>query len=532
MLWNKGHECGRMIVAALLATSMVAQLGGCGFAERRLTPDEPLVEPTSGATEKGDIAYTGDAYETMSCEVAPDGYIEEPIAFNTEEYNRLQEQGFISAASYCNLRRMLRSGMRAGEIDAGAVRIEEMLNYFHYDYATGAGDNLFGTTVHVGDCPWNRETKLVTIGFATAPEAQSVRDAGANLVFLIDTSGSMQSADKLGLLKDAFDTLVDQLGPNDRVSIVTYAGSEEVVLEGARGDQKREITRAIRRLEAHGSTNGEAGLKMAYEVAEHNFIKGGVNRIVMASDGDLNVGMTSESDLHDYVDKQRETGVYLSVLGFGTGNYKDNKMETLADHGNGNYHYIDCIEEAERVLGEDLTANLVPLADDTKVQVEFNPAQVKGYRLIGYENRAMADEDFKNDKKDAGDVGPGAQFTVAYEVALADSKQEVSETELKYGEKATGDVKSDEWLCVTIRYQPVGGHEAREQQQTVGKRDLTSNPGEDWSFQAAVIELGMLLRDSEYAGSADRRQIEDLLKDAGKGEDREGFADLVDLALE
>ena len=394
-----------------------------------------------------DIDFMSEAVMSQYEEVANGLMVDEPYApdFNTEEYAALKEQGFVSAAtrplstvsadvdtaSYANLRRMLRDGWTAEEIDTGAVRIEEMLNYFAYDYATPRGDDLFGVTVHVGDCPWNDQTKLVTLGFATAPEATAVAEKGSNLVFLVDVSGSMDSPDKLGLLKDAFGELVSHLGKNDRVSIVTYAGGEEVVLEGARGDQEGKIMRAIRRLRAEGSTNGEAGLQKAYEVARRNYIEGGVNRIVMASDGDLNVGMTSESDLHDYVDQQRETGVYLSVLGFGSGNYKDNKMETLADHGNGSYHYIDCVEEAERVLGERLTANLVPLADDVKVQVEFNPATVKGYRLIGYENRAMADEDFRNDEKDAGDVGPGAQFTVAYEVALVGSGQEIGQTELK-----------------------------------------------------------------------------------------------------
>jgi Ca-activated chloride channel family protein len=251
----------------------------------------------------------------------------------------------------------------------------------------------------------------------------------------------------------------------------------------------------------------------------------------MASDGDLNVGMSSESDLHDYVDEQRETGIYLSVLGFGSGNYKDNKMETLADHGNGSYHYIDCIEEAERVLGTRLTANLVPLADDVKLQVEFNPAQVKGYRLIGYENRAMADEDFRDDEKDAGDVGPGAQFTVAYEVALTDSKQEIATSDLKYDNGSTGDATSDEWLTATIRYQPADGGDTNEQVVAVGKRDLAKDPGEDWRFQAAVIELGMLLRDSDYAGTASLDQIEDLVGTGKLNAEREGFLELADLAL-
>ena len=555
----------RSIASMAITASLVSALAGCGFmqagqpkqgvvkedvtqtqVESKTESDASKIDATGGSDEMNAYPLEDIASEELGLvATSTESGMED---FNTEEYSSIEETGFISAAtrplstvssdvdtaSYCNIRRMLRDGWTPEEIDTGAVRIEEMLNYFSYDYGTPKGEDLFDITVHVGDCPWNADTKLVTLGFATAPEADSIAEKGSNLVFLIDVSGSMDSADKLDLLKDAFEELVSHLDEDDRVSIVTYAGGEEVVLEGAHGDERREIMRAINRLRAEGSTNGEAGLQMAYEVARRNYIEGGVNRIVMASDGDLNVGISSESDLHDFVDKQRESGIYLSVLGFGTGNYKDNKMETLADHGNGSYHYIDCVEEAERVLGEKLTANLVPLCDDVKMQVEFNPATVKGYRLIGYENRAMADEDFRNDEKDAGDVGPGAQFTVAYEVALTDSAQEVSTSDLKYGQESSGDKSSDEWLTATIRYQPADGSKVREQQKSVAEGDWQRKPGEDWSFQAAVIEFGMLLRDSDYAGTASAKQIRSLLDDGGvEGSDeREGFADLVDLAFE
>ena len=535
--------------AFLVSSSLVLQLGGCGLlgGAAQTPTSAPQVEANKVSTE--DTGATADEmvfYETEDLSMMAYSDTEGDYdPYNTEEYSALDEPGFVSAASrplstvsadvdtasYCNLRRMLTDGWWTDEIPAGAVRIEEMLNYFAYDYKTPSGDDLFEATVQVGDCPWNDQTKLVTLGFATAPEADGIAQKGSNLVFLIDVSGSMDSPDKLDLLKDAFAELVDKLDKNDRVSIVTYANGEEVVLEGAKGTEGRKIMRAINRLRADGATNGEAGLQMAYEVAQRNYIEGGVNRIVMASDGDLNVGMSSESELHDYVDQQRESGIYLSVLGFGTGNYKDNKMETLADHGNGSYHYIDCLDEAERVFGTNLMANLVPLADDVKVQVEFNPAQVKGYRLIGYENRGLADEDFRDDEKDAGDVGPGAQFTVAYEVALADSEQDVGTTDLKYGEGASGDVSSDEWLTATMRYQPADGSEAREQSWAVGTRDERRNPGDDWRFQAAIIEFGMLLRESEYAGAADAEQIFELLDACELTPEREGFADLVDLAL-
>jgi Ca-activated chloride channel family protein len=428
----------------------------------------------------------------------------------------------VDTASYANLRRMLQDGYALSDIPAGAVRIEEMLNYFDYGYAKPTGDDRFAITAKTGACPWNADTQLLVLGFATP---QEVQDKPANLVFLIDVSGSMDYPDKLELLQDSFATLLEHLDGDDRVSIVTYSGQEEVVLEGAKGDDDKAILRAMYRLRADGSTNGEAGLRMAYEVAERNKIEGGVNRIVMASDGDLNVGMTSESDLHDFVDKKRESGIYLSVLGFGDGNYKDNKMETLADHGNGQYHYIDSIDEAEKVLSRDLMSNIVPFADDVKLQVEFNPAQVKGYRLIGYENRAMADEDFRDDTKDAGDIGPNAQFTVVYEVALVGSAQNVATSELKYQQAPAG--TGDEWATATLRYRAFDDGQVHEQAQAITG---TEGADDDWKFAAAVAEFGMIARDSSYVGTATLDSVLDLLDGIQLDDTCAGFRDLVKLA--
>lgn len=542
-----------LIMASVLAT---APLSACGtFGNTSTSPQE---EPTGLAVSEDDGKYLTGEGEYMS---APSsnamgtayemGYTDvEVIDWNTEEYAAVDEGGFIlsatrplstvsadvDTASWCNLRRMVREGYTLSSaehkddedtwggydmtIPSGAVRIEEMLNYFDYDYAAPKAGERFSVTTNLGPCPWNDKTELLTLGFATADE-DIASDKGRNLVFLIDVSGSMDSRDKLDLLQDSFKELVKQLDEKDRISVVTYASNEELVLDGASGDNKKEITRAINRLHADGSTNGERGLEMAYEVAERNFIEGGVNRIVMASDGDLNVGMTSESDLHDYVSKKRESGIYLSVLGFGSGNYKDTKMETLADDGNGSYHYIDCIEEAERVFGERLCANLVPFADDVKVQVEFNPEQVKAYRLIGYENRGLADEDFRDDTVDAGDVGPDSQFTVAYEIVRADSDFEVAGSDLKYQETTT--TGSDEWLTATLRYHAFEDDETHEQTATVSEKTWSENPSEDWSFQAAVIELGMLMRDSEYAGTSSLSDVQKLA-----GTDRGGFLEVVD----
>ena len=562
MTWKKGTFGVAVALAAALGVS------ACG-----LQP-VPIEKETQGKEVANVSQAPTDAVSDMATESGAQGMVPQadmyvPQDFNTEEYSSVEEQGYVSTrsnplstvsadvdtASYGNLRRMLYDGYRPAKdeepattqpdvaevedysyyygtadktIPKGAVRIEEMLNYFDYDYAGPKGDDKFGITARMGKCPWNKDSELLVLGFATAKEDPAIREKGSNLVFLIDVSGSMKSAEKLPLLQGAFAKLVEKLGPNDCISIVTYSGSEKVVLDGAKGDQQRDIMTAIRSLEAGGSTNGEAGLRMAYDLAKKHFIEGGVNRIVMASDGDLNVGMTSESDLHDFVEKQRETGTYLSVLGFGTGNYKDTKMETLADHGNGSYHYIDSEQEAERVFGDRLTANLVPFANDVKVQVEFNPAQVKGYRLVGYENRKLNAEDFKDDTKDAGEVGPSSQFTVVYEVVTNDSAMDIPVPDLKYEDQAK-DGSSTDWLTAKIRYKPQDGSDVAEQELAVGKDSWSEDPGTDWRFASAVTEFGMLLRNSKYRGSSDYNSVRALV---GQTEDplRVEFLKLVDMA--
>ena len=579
----------RGAIASVLVLGLVAcNLSPVPFESKEQSASEPAQtnsssqvqqtpQPTASEKTEVEVGYEAEALTDTSALGMTYGYMEPD--YNTEEYSAVEETGFVSTrtsplstvsadvdtASYANLRRMLMEGYKvktkdqkaAGDqskqgeepteeiiedwvdnpyyyeqnnvIPAGAVRIEEMVNYFDYAYDAPSQSDGFSINAKIGTCPWNKDTNLLVLGYATAPEDKSVREKGANLVFLIDVSGSMDDPDKLPLLQSAFGELVEQLGEKDRISIVTYSGQEEVVLEGQSGSNQREIMQAVRGLKADGSTNGEAGLRMAYEIAQKHFIEGGVNRIVMASDGDLNVGMTSESDLHDFVDKKRESGVYLSVLGFGAGNYKDTKMETLADHGNGSYHYIDCEQEAKRVFGQRLTANLVPFANDVKVQVEFNPAQIKGYRLIGYENRTLAAEDFKDDTKDAGEVGPSSQFTVAYEIVRADSAMDIPTPDLKYEQTSEGDKNTGEWFTAKLRYMPINGKDVREQELVVDEKSFSDDPGEDWRFVAAVTEFGMLLRDSEYKGTTTYDTIKEL---AGKPADdvRKGFVELVDLA--
>ena len=533
---------GSIAFAALIAG---ASLAGC-------SPDGQAGDQLGSAASESEIMAIGSALsETASTCPPPYPYVPSPSPGGTEEYRALDEPGFLSpatsplstlsadvdTASYCNLRRMVAQEYAPAVVPAGAVRTEELLNYFDYAYPAPVGSDLFGVSTQMSDCPWNDQTKLLVMGFATEKDGDA-SSAGANLVFLIDVSGSMDDPDKLPLVKDSFATLVEGLTERDRVSVVTYASGERVLLEGVPGDDKRRIMRAVDGLVAEGSTNGEAGLEQAYRLAESSFIEGGVNRVVMASDGDLNVGISSESELHDFVERKRETGVYLSVLGFGSGNYKDNKMETLADHGNGAYHYIDCAEEARRVLGRNLRANLVPLADDVKIQVEFNPDRVKGYRLIGYENRALADEEFRDDAADAGEVGAGHAFTVAYEIVPAGSAFEVGASALKYGSDADdrqdgrrSEANDGEWLTCTMRYRPAGTVEAVEQALVVDDESCTDHPNGDWTFAAAVIECGMALHRSPHAGTATLESARDLLADCELTDQQQGFETLLaDLA--
>ena len=463
--------------------------------------------------------------------------------WNAEEYSSLRESGYksvmndpistfsadVDTASYSNLRRMIENGYSLEDIPEGAVRIEEMLNYFTYDYNLPDGNEPFGVTTIMGDCPWNEDAKLLQIGLKTE-EIDFSEAPDSNLVFLLDVSGSMYSDDKLPLLQKSFAMLVEELNEKDRVSIVTYAGSDRVVLEGVSGDQKSTIIDALESLEAGGSTNGSAGIQTAYKLAEEYFIEGGNNRVILATDGDLNVGVTSESALEKLITEKKNSGVFLSVLGFGTGNIKDNKMETLADKGNGNYAYIDSLSEAKKVLVEQMGATLVTVAKDVKLQVEFNPAYVKGYRLLGYENRMLATEDFDDDTKDAGEIGAGHMVTALYEIIPVDSKQEIPQTELKYqDQQGSAGVKNREWLNLNIRYKDPDSDTSELCSYPVTEDAYMEHPSEDFYFAAAVAEFGLLVRDSEYKGDSSFENVRELLKkvDVDADEYKEEFQHLV-----
>lgn len=509
--------------------------------------DDGGSDPAMWVTEAtADVAYdslNGYAMEAPMAEAYYDyGY--EEIPYNTEEYSTIEENPYMSVAlsplstfsadvdtaSYANLRRMITNGYTAADIPSGAVRTEEMLNYFTYDYNGPKKGEPFGVTATISQCPWNENAELLVLGLQT--EAIDFSDApDSNLVFLIDVSGSMYDENKLPLLKQAFGMLVDNLGEKDRVSIVTYASYNEVVLEGVPGSEKDTILDALNGLEAGGSTNGGEGIMTAYDLAEKYFIKGGNNRIILATDGDLNVGITSESALHDLVEEKRESGVFLSVLGFGMGNYSDTRMETLADYGNGNYAYIDSVSEARKVLVEEMGATLVTVAKDVKLQIEFNPAVVAEYRLIGYENRTMAAEDFDNDEKDAGEIGAGHSVTVVYEIITCDNA-ESSGNELRYQNTQLSELalNSDEWMTLSIRYKEPDGDVSKLLEYPIGADDYTQKPSDDFIFAAAVAEFSMVLRDSEYLGDGSYEDILDMLDDIDLDDEyKEEFYNLVDL---
>ena len=497
---------------------------------------------------------------------ATDGYLDscydyddEPEYFNTEEYSRWEEQGFssvlkaplstfaadVDTASYSNLRRLINSGYDLDELPQGAARIEEMINYFSYDYNAPKGMEPFGVTTQISACPWNDDAKLLMIGLKTEDIDYS-QAPPSNLVFLLDVSGSMYSDDKLPLLQESFGLLAENLTKKDRVSIVTYAGEDRIVLDGVRGDETNKIIKALDSLEAGGGTYGSKGIETAYKLAEENYIEGGNNRIILATDGDLNIGLTSEEELEELITEKKESGIFLSVLGFGTGNIKDNKMETLADKGNGNYAYIDSLREANKVLVEEMTATLLTICKDVKFQVEFNPEVVESYRLLGYENRALAKEDFNDDTKDAGEIGAGHSVTALYEIVLTDPNYDMAQSEiedLKYKEQykkmlgkqlGTADVASwediedTEWLTISIRYKKPAEDESNLLQYPVGSESYTNNPGDDFVFAAAVAEFGLLASHSEYPEDASVKHVEKALKSINLSDEyKKEFLELV-----
>ena len=468
--------------------------------------------------------------------VCPTAMYDMDARMNMEEYGRIQENGFksvadtplstfsidVDPASYSNMRRFI----NRGELPpADAIRTEELVNYFSYDYPKPTGNDPVKITVEAGTCTWNTAHRLVRIGLK-AKEIPTEQLPASNLVFLIDVSGSMWGANRLDLVKSSLKLLVNNLRNKDKVAIVTYAGSAGMKLEATSGGDKQKIREAIDELTASGSTAGGAGIHLAYQIAKKNFISDGNNRIILCSDGDFNVGVSSAEGLEQLIEKERKSGVHLTVLGYGMGNYKDKKIQVLAEKGNGNHAYIDNLQEANRVLVGEFGATLHTVAKDVKLQVEFNPSQVQAYRLIGYESRLLKDEDFNNDAKDAGDMGAGHTVTAFYEVIPAGVKNEYvgKVDDLKYQKKEKMTLKptgSDELLTVKLRYKAPDKDVSRKMELPFvdNKGDSVSS---DFRFASAVAMFGQLLRDSDFKGTADYDKVIKLAKQ-GLNNDERGY---------
>ena len=512
-----GEMDAPLYIFLILTMALVFQSTGCS---KKSVESEPM---------SARLAYDLAAPMQLSKEVsmAP--------AFNTEEYDRIRENTFkdalqnplstfsidVDTASYSNLRRFINMSRMPPK---DAVRIEEMINYFDYDYPEPHGAHPFSIMTEVGPCPWNDRNNLIHIGIQG--KRLNYDDLKpANLVFLIDSSGSMRERNKLPLLKKSFKLLLDELGEQDRIAIVAYAGSAGLVLPSTAAVQKERIISALDGLSAGGSTAGGMGIQLAYEVAGQNLIRNGNNRVILATDGDFNVGVSSTADLVRLIENKRKNGVYLTIIGFGMGNYKDGRMEQISNAGNGNYFYIDNIREAEKVFVREMRANMFTIAGDVKIQIEFNPTKVAAWRLIGYENRVMAKEDFDDDAKDAGELGAGHTVTALYEIVPQNDKIAASRSApLKYQEtRIKLDAhRSKEMMTVKFRYKPIGQDVSRLIEKAIDAEIVSAEKtSDDFRFSAAVAGFGMLLRDSEFKGSLAYDDVLRLARGA-KGKDANG----------
>lgn len=464
--------------------------------------------------------------------IAGGGYFK-PSRPNTEGYATIHENDFkdvminplstfsvdVDRASYSNVRRMINNGYLPNK---DAVRIEEMINYFNYDYDNPKGKHPFSINTELSSCPWNKDNLLLQIGLQGKKLAMEELPP-SNIVFLIDVSGSMENANKLPLLKSSFRLLLETLRPQDKVAMVVYAGSSGVVLPSTPCSEKQVILNALDQLRAGGSTAGGEGLKLAYKIAEKNFIDGGNNRIILATDGDFNVGPSSNAEMERLVESNRDKGVFISVLGYGMGNYKDDKAELIADKGNGNYAYIDNLLEAKKVLVNEFGGTLFTIAKDVKFQLEFNPAEVSGYRLIGYENRLLNEEDFDDDTKDAGEIGSGHTVTALYEIIPAQGNS--NKDRLKYQEAALTEkaLKSNDLVTLKLRYKQPEGDKSTLLVDVVKNKPINiAETSNNFRFAAAVSEFGMLLRTSKHLNGLTWKDAIRLASDA-KGKDMEGY---------
>ena len=506
----------------------------------------PPPPPPAPAITEGYTGSLGAAAKRSAAGGQVAGHIYPPPSYDSASYAEINENRFrlvkdhplstfsidVDTASYSNVRRFLNEGRLP---PADAVRIEELINYFRFDYPNPSNGAPVSVTTELGAAPWNPKHRLALVGLRSTPIRQE-KTPPRNLTFLLDVSGSMAPQNRLPLVKTAMRMLVDTLRPEDKVAIVVYAGASGLCLPATSGEDKQQIQAALERLSAGGSTNGASGIQLAYNIASENFVRGGINRVILATDGDFNVGVTSQSELTRLIEEKRERGIFLSVLGVGDNNLKDSTMEALADKGNGNYSYLDSIQEARRVLIKEAGATLVTVAKDVKLQIEFNPSKVAGYRLIGYENRILRKEDFNNDKKDAGEMGAGHTVTALYELVPAGERVPSGDVDpLKYQRPAETPVSqptpSNELMNVKVRYKAPDGETSKLLEFPV--RDASQRMSANLGFASAVAEFGMLLRRSEFKGLATWEQAVSLARQH-RGEDDDGyraeFIRLVELA--
>lgn len=495
------------------------------------------MEPKMMIVQNSNVQYDAIQGYTTGIEIVHEKYDDKNAISSTdnEDYGVLVENEFespkqsplstfsidVDNASYTNIRRFLNNGQ---VIPKDAVRVEEMVNFFKYNYAQPKDKHPFAIHTEYSDCPWNENHKLLKIGLQ-GKEIPTDDLPNSNFVFLIDVSGSMGSQNKLPLLKESMKVLVNQMRKDDKVAIVVYAGAAGLVLPPTSGNKKETIINALDQLQSGGSTAGGAGIQLAYKIAQENFIKGGNNRVILATDGDFNVGASSDNDMERLIEEKRKSGVFLTCLGYGMGNYKDSKMETLANKGNGNYAYIDNIQEANRFLGKEFKGSMFAIAKDVKIQIEFNPKHVQSYRLIGYENRKLRPEDFKNDAIDAGELGSGHTVTALYEIIPTDVKSDyLKEIDgLKYSNVANNQNFSDELATIKFRYKKPDGEKSIEMVETIKNETIAlAKTSDDFKFSSSVAWFGLKLRDSKLISNKSIAAIKNLAKQ-GKSNDAEGY---------
>ncbi len=515
-------------LTALTAALSVACVSMCSCAEADYN--------SSFGNYKGDCSSSQESYEYTESEdwYAADeesSAVEPSDTSPNEEYKEYIESGFknpkaeplstfsadVDTASYSNVRRLIEDSQTIPE---GAVRIEEFINYFDYDYPAPENDEAFSSYVELADCPWDTTSKLMMIGLQGKTFEEDELPP-SNLVFLIDSSGSMSSYNKLPLVQSAFSMLAENLTEYDRISIVTYANSSSTLIKGADGSEKDEILEALYSINAGGGTNGEGGIETAYELAERYFIENGNNRVIIATDGDLNIGAASGDELVKLIENKRDNGIYLSVLGFGTDNIKDSRLEALADNGNGNYSYIDSIEEAQRVLVQEMSGTLHTIAKDVKIQIEFNPSQISSYRLIGYDNRIMDAHDFVDTTKDAGEVGAGHSVTALYEVKLADTEGTFDGITLEFAsehkdipEQMQSNNTSRKELCkLSVAYKEPETEKNVTLSTLFGMEKYSEEPSHSLRLAGAAAEFAMLLKNSQYKGNSSYSMLLDTVEE-------------------